>query len=169
MRLECGCPSEYPDWDNKELDLGGQLAHVLPIPNFFHMPLAYTAYLKNQWQEITGLELKEKWPGLILTQTGFFRGRIVSLLENQQTPSRRVNTLPLPFTVSCKLHRGNVSTMRKSVLALQAELFDQGRMPKELYICHLTCLRCEEERGGDKILLVRRWVESPTLKAKIKQ
>ena len=43
---------------------------------------------------------------------------------------------------------------------------NSGKMPKELYISHLTCQRCEEERGSEKILLVRRWVESPRLKAK---
>jgi hypothetical protein len=52
-------------------------------------------------------------------------------------------------------------------MQLQAKLFDIGKMPKELYICHLTCLRCADERGGDKILLLRRWVESPTLKKRL--
>ena len=124
--------------------------------------------LKSQWQEITGLDLREKWPGMILTQTGFLRGRIISLLENEQTMSRRVKSLPLSFNVAGKLHDGGIGTMRKSVLELQARLFDSGRMPKELYISHLTCLRCEEQRGGEKILLLRRWVDSPKLKAKIK-
>lgn len=167
MRLECGCPSEYPDWDNIDLDLSGQLAHILSIPTFFHMPLAYTAYLKNQYQEISELELKEKWPGMILTQTGFLRGRIISLLENEQTMSRRIKPLPTPFMVHARLHKGGIDTMRKSILELQAKLFDNGKMPRELYISHLTCLRCGEERGGDKILLLRRWVDSPKLKKRL--
>ena len=168
MRLECGCPSKYPDWHNQDINLSGQLAHVLPIPNFFHMPLAYTAYLKRQWQEITSLELNEQWPGMIMTQTGFLRGRIINLLETEQTMSRFINPLPSPFNVRCKLHEDGLGSMRKSVMALQAEIFDEGKMPKELYISHLTCLRCDEARGGEKILLMRRWMDSPKLKARLK-
>lgn len=167
MRLECGCPAEYPDWDAKDLDLSNQLVHILNLPMFLHMPLAYTAYLNRQFSEISNLELTEKWPGLILTQTGFFRGRILSLLESEQTLSRHVKSLPMPFNLHGMLHNGGIDTMRKSALQLQAKLFDIGKMPKELYICHLTCLRCADERGGDKILLLRRWVESPTLKKRL--
>lgn len=51
---------------------------------------------------------------------------------------------------------------------MQIELLDQGRAPKELYICYLTCTHCYEKRGGHKTLLLRRYVESPTLKKRIK-
>jgi hypothetical protein len=47
------------------------------------------------------------------------------------------------------------------------QLFDMGRMPKELYLCYLTCPVCSEEKGGDKILLLRRWQASATLSKRI--
>ena len=36
-------------------------------------------------------------------------------------------------------------------------ILDSGRMPKELYLCHLTCPHCSADRGGDRILVLRRW------------
>ncbi len=162
--LECGCPASYPAWDREDIDLGGWCSHSLPIPTLLHMPLAYEAYLQRQNRALEQLQLQERWPGLVLTRTGLWRGRILRLLEDGASLSRHVRYLPTPFTVRAALHHGNVSTIRAVVREIQMSLLDSGRMPKELYLCHLTCPRCESERGGEKILLLRRWVESPTLK-----
>ena len=45
----------------------------------------------------------------------------------------------------------------------QMTLLDKGRMPKELYLAYLTCPRCAEQRGGEKILVLRRWKENARL------
>jgi hypothetical protein len=164
MRLECGCPATFPDWDGVDIDLSGQPAHILPIPTFLHMPLSFETYLNRQWKDIKRFELTEKWPGLVLTQTGFFRGRIIAMLENGESPSRYVQSLPLSFQLHARLHKGDMGTIRESIRRLQSSLIDAARMPKELYLCYLTCPRCRASRGGDKILLLRRWVESERLK-----
>jgi len=163
MMLECGCPGTFPEWDGKEIDLGGRMVHELAIPMFLHMPIAYELYRQRQQEELARLALAEPWPGLALTRTGFFRGRILRLLEEGTTPSRRVVRLPRPFHLYCRLHRGNVSTMRSTLREMQAQMLDRGKLPKALYLCHLTCPRCAAERGGEQILLLRRWVESPRL------
>jgi hypothetical protein len=46
------------------------------------------------------------------------------------------------------------------------QLLDSGRMPKEMYLAYLTCPACSEERGGDRILLLRRWRASGRLAKK---
>lgn len=164
MMLVCGCPGDYPDWDGRDIDLGGQYVHELALPTPLHMPLAYTMYLQRQQQAVAQLQLTERWPGFVLTQTGLWRGRLLRLLEPAQSPSRHVQVLPRPFHLHGILHHGNVSTIRPSVRKAQMALLDSGRMPKELYLCHLTCPRCATERGGDRLLLLRRWIESPALK-----
>ncbi|MBI5451049.1 MAG: hypothetical protein HY940_06795 [Gammaproteobacteria bacterium] len=157
MLLDCGCPGEYPDWHRQDIDLGNQCAHTLPIPMLLSMPLAYTVYLQRQQHNIDQLELKERWPGLVLTRSGLFRGSLTRLLEDSQSMSRFVRYLPAPFQVHGLLHHGNVSTSAKPIRAIQQQLLDSGRMPHELYLCHLTCPRCSPQRGGDQILLLRRW------------
>mgnify|MGYP001602765869 CR=1 FL=1 len=164
MSMPCGCPTEPPNWDGKDIDLGGNHAHTLPIPMFMHMPIAYGLYLDRQRQLVEKLDLKERWPGLVLSRTGFFRGSLTRLLEATHSPSRHIQVLPSPFKVRAVLHRGNVSTSYKVIQRMQAELIDASRAPKELYMCHLTCPHCEERKGGEQILLLRRWEESAFLK-----
>lgn len=164
MRLACGCPETFPDWNGKDVDLSLHPAHILHVTTFFHMPLSYTAQLERQRDEIERLELSELWPGFILTQTHFLSGRIISLLNSAQSPSRHVMCLPAALQLHGKLHPGGIGTLRTSARELQSALFDAGRMPKELFLAHLTCPRCAASRGGEKILLLRRWMESPRLK-----
>jgi hypothetical protein len=166
MILECGCPGEYPSWNDEDVDLGGTCVHTLPIPTLFHMPVAYEAYLQRQQDEITRLELPEIWPGFALTRTGWLRGQIIRPLNNVHSPSRFVGFLPNPFTVRAKLHSGDVGTMRNSIQNMQSELIRGGKMPKELYLCYLTCPRCQDSRGGARILLLRRWQISRRLQAR---
>lgn len=163
MLLPCGCPSDYPDWHQREVDLGGTCVHVLGIPTLIHMPLAYEAYLKRQQREVFELGLQEKWPGLVLTRTGFVRGSITRLLDAGESPAHRVTYLPRPFHVRGTLHKGDVGTIRNGVRESQATLFDTGKKPRELYLCYLTCPTCQDERGGAKILLLRRFEESARL------
>jgi len=161
--LDCGCPESFPDWHDQDIDLGGQPIHRLPIPMLLHMPLAYEVYVQKQRQAIENLQLQECWPGLRLTRTGLLRGSLTCLLEDNQSLSHHVGHLPHPFNVRGRLHHGNVSTIRDTVRQVQMTLLDSGRMPKELYLCHLTCPHCSEQRGGDKILLLRRWQLSRAL------
>ena len=161
--LDCGCPESFPDWHDQDIDLGGQPIHRLPIPMLLYMPLAYELYTQKQRQEIENLQLQERWPGLRLTRSGLFRGSLTCLLEDKQSLSRHVGHLPYPFNVRGRLHHGNISTIRDSIRQVQMSLLDSGRMPKELYLCHLTCPHCSEQRGGDKILLLRRWQTSRAL------
>jgi hypothetical protein len=169
MILECGCPEHYPDWDGEDVDLGGQQAHILSIPTLMHMPLAYEAYMARQQTAIDRLQLKECWPGLVLTRMGMFRGSLIRLLEPTTSPARHIVLLPRDFHVYAVLHHGNVSTARKVIREMQMKLVDAGRLPKEVYLCHITCGRCSEKRGGEKILVLRRWVESPLLQKRIRQ
>jgi len=163
MSLSCACPERYPDWDGKDIDLGGRCVHVLPIPLILHMPLGYEVYLKRQHNDIQTLHLTESWPNLVLTRTGMFRGAILRLLENTRSPSHRIQFLPSPFHLRGKLHHGEIGTIRDSIRQIQMELLDSGKLPKELYLSHLTCPLCREARGGNKILLLRRWAESSLL------
>ena len=165
--LECGCPEDFPDWHDQDINLGGHAIHQLSIPMLLHMPLAYEAYVQRQRQAIDNLNLQERWPGLRLTRTGLLRGSLTCLLEENQSLSRHVSHLPYPVHVRGRLHHGNISTIRTSVRQVQMDLLDSGRMPKELYLCHLTCPHCCEQRGGDKILLLRRWQASKTLEKKL--
>lgn len=166
MMLSCGCPSEFPDWNNKDVDLAGHPVISLGIPTLLHMPLAYEAYLQRQQSQIIALELKEKWPGFVLTRTGFVRGRIMRLLEFGESPSHLVSFLPRPFQLHAVVHQGDVGTMRKAISEMQMVLLQNGRRPRELYLSYLTCPTCEEGRGGAKIMLLRRWEQSTVLSKK---
>ena len=164
MSLSCACPEHYPDWDGKDVNLGGHCIHTLTIPMLLHMPLSYEVYLKRQYHDVQALHLTEPWPNLVLTRTGMFRGTIMRLLEKTSSPSHRIQYLPNPFQLRGKLHLGDVGTIRNSVRQIQMELLDSGKLPKELYMCYLTCPLCRNARGGNKILLLRRWTESGFLK-----
>jgi len=163
----CLCPSHYPDWHEKDVDLSGKPTHTLPMPSLFHMPLSYDMYLQKQQNDIDSLELQEQWPGLVLTKSGFFRGALIRVLTNGDSPSRFIQYLGPDFKLRGFLHQGGIGTIKESTRQLQNRLFDMGRMPKELYLCYLTCPLCSESKGGDRILLVRRWKDSPTLARKL--
>jgi hypothetical protein len=167
MILECGCPSEYPAWHNEDIDLGGTSVHIMSISTLLHMPVGYELYKGRQQRSIDELQLNEPWPGLILTRTGLLRGRMIHLLEDANSLSRHVKRLPYPFNVRAFLHQGNLTTARKSISDMQMSLFDTGHRPKELYLCYLTCPRCSEKRGGEKILLLRRWEKSKRLAGRL--
>jgi hypothetical protein len=163
MTSDCSCPSVFPSWHEQDIDLGGYRTHVLPIPMLLHMPLGNEIYIHRQQSSLEQLQLRELWPGLVLTRTGLLRGSITRLLEDTPSLSRHVSYLPSPFQVRAYLHHGNIGTIRKVVQAMQAQLLDGGCMPRELYLCYLTCPRCAAERGGDKILLLRHWQLSALL------
>jgi len=169
MTRHCLCPTHYPHWHEKDLDLSGKPVHTLKLPCFLYMPLSYEHYVQKQQNDIIQLELTEEWPQLVLTRTGFLRGEIISLLKNGNSPSRFVHHLEGSFQLRGFLHQGGIGTIKQSTRELQMQLFDLGRMPKELYLSYLTCPICSEEKGGDKILLLRRWKESRTLSKRIAQ
>lgn len=166
---QCHCPESYPDWHQKDIDLGGSTVHRLKIASFMYMPLSFDTYLERQYKDIQELELQETYPDIVLSRTGFWGGEIIRILEPAQSPSRYVDTLPLSFQLRGYLHNGGIGTIKEATRALQMELFDLGRMPKELYLVYLTCPICADRKGGDKILLLRRWRESPTLAKRIKR
>lgn len=167
MMLECGCPGEYPDWHGQEINLSHHAAHMLPIATFLHMPLSYETYRQRQQQEIDQLELQERWPGFALTRTGILRGELIRLLKRSESPSRHFKNLDGNFTLHGYMHEGGIGTMRKSVREQQMMLLDSGRMPREMYLSHLTCPRCCEDRGGERMLLLRRIETSERLTKKI--
>lgn len=169
MTSVCGCPTRIPDWNDRDIDIGGHCALIHPIPTLLHMPLAYEAYLQRQQEEITKLELPETWPGFVLTQTGMLRGRLIRLLDNTHSPSRHVEYLPQPFHLHAKIHHGDIGTLRAPLRAMQIALLDLGKLPKELYLSYLTCPHCQHERGGAQVMLLRRWVNSPRLKQRIEK
>lgn len=166
MMLECGCPGEYPDWHKQDVELARHTAHILPIASFLHMPLSYETYKQRQQEEIEQLELHERWPGFALTRTGWLRGKMIRLLDGGESPSRHFQRLPTDFQLQGFLHDGGIGTMRKSVREQQELLLDSGRMPKEMYLAYLTCPTCSDKRGGDRILLLRRWRASNRLAQK---
>lgn len=163
MTQQCPCPVSYPAWHERDMDLGGSPVHRLAIPAFLHMPLSYDIYAQRQQHDIEQLELEEKWPGFVMTRTGIIKGEILRLLKSSQSPSRFVTNLDGVFTVRGFLHNGGIGTIKESTRQLQMQIFDQGRMPKELYLSYLTCPVCRDAKGGDKILLIRRWQHSATL------
>jgi hypothetical protein len=165
----CSCPSSYPDWHEQDVDFSGQPTHTLPMPTILHMPMSYDTYVQKQQNEIEQLELQELWPGLVLTKIGFMRGAVIRLLKSGDSPSRFIRYLENDFRLHGLLHIGGIGTIKQSMRALQNRLFDMGRMPKEVYLCYLTCPICSERKGGDKILLLRRWQESPTLAKRLKK
>lgn len=167
MTLACGCPEHFPDWDNQDVDLGGNPALELKIGTFLHMPMGFDVYLGRVRHLIAELELEERWPGFRLTQTGWIKGRILSPLVKGDSPSRYVIHLESPFNLRGKLHKGDIGSIKSSVREMQSELLDAGRMPKELYLSYLTCPNCQEERGGAMIMLLRRWEHSARLSKRV--
>ncbi len=168
MTLECGCPEHYPDWDGQDIDLGSQAMLALSIPTFLHMPMGYELYLGRVRHLLKELELKERWPGFMLTRTGWLRGQILSPLESGESPSRHIIHMPSPLNIRAKLHEGDIATIKSSVKEMQSNLLDLGRMPKELYLSYLTCLNCEKKQGGAKIMIMRRWEKSARLSKRIR-
>ena len=166
---QCPCPTRYPQWHEQDIDLSGKPVHRLKIPAFLYMPLSYEVYAQRQQDDIEQLELEEEWPGFVLTRTGFLRGEIVRVLRSGNSPSRFVTHLEGSFNVRGFLHNGGIGTIKDSTRKLQMQLFDMGRMPKELFLCYLTCPACREAKGGDKILLLRRWQHSSTLTRRIQK
>ena len=169
MPNSCHCPDTYPDWHNRDVDLGGNTAHVIKIPCVFNMPLSYDTYVQRQHHDLDQLELQEQYPGFVLSRIGLFSGQIMRLLIPQHSPSRHVQTLDTPFMVRGYLHLGDVGTVQQSTRELQIQIFDQGHMPRELYLCYLTCPACSERKGGHKILLLRRWNPSSLLASRAKK
>src|SRR3972149_4588564 len=99
MTADCVCPPTYPPWHEQDIDLGGYRTHTLSIPTLLHMPLGYEIYLHRQQQTLEQLQLRELWPGLVMTRTGLLRGSITRLLEDVQSLSRHVGYFPRPFHV----------------------------------------------------------------------
>jgi len=167
MRLECGCPSEYPDWDGKDIDLGGTLVHEQQAPMFLHMPIGFEAKLDMQLKDIRRLELHEKWPGFVLTETGMFRGRLLCPLEDEHSPARSILRLPRPFNLRVRVYNGDVGGIRSAIAEMQSELLEEARMPRKLFLSYLTCPRCQEERGGMRVMLLRQWEHNSKLEKRI--
>ncbi|MDQ6991960.1 MAG: hypothetical protein Q9M31_00665 [Mariprofundus sp.] len=167
MRLECGCPSEYPQWDNQDIDLGSTLVHEQRAAMFMHMPIGFEACLDRQHQDIKTLELHEQWPGFVLTQSAMFKGKILALLSENNSLARKTYNLKNPYMVRAKLFKGNIREIKNTIRQMQSELFDEGRMPKALYLSYLTCPRCQETRGGTQIMLVRHWLKSTKLEQRL--
>ncbi len=165
--LPCGCPETFPDWDGKEIDLGGEQVLAFPLPTFLHMPIGFDLYMGRVRHIVKQLELEERWPGFFMVQTGWFRGRIIAPLAKTDSPSHHISRLPVPFRIRAAIHEGGMGTLKNTLRAMQAELLDSGKMPKGLYLAHLTCPNCAEQRGGEKIMVIRRWEESARLKRRI--
>jgi len=167
MRLECGCPSDYPDWDGNDIDLGATLVHEQRNPMLFHMPIGFEACLDRQHNDIKHLGLHEQRPGFVLAESGMFRGRILALLEEDNSLARKTYRLPNPYMVRVRLFKGDLKAIKTTIRNMQSELFDEGRMPKSLFLSYLTCPRCQQERGGTQIMLLRHWVKSPKLEQRL--
>jgi len=160
----CPCPEKYPDWDGKTMNLGGYCVHEMKIASFFHMPMAYDMYVSKQAANVDHLELTEKWPGFLMTKTGMWGGKIMRLLEDSDSPSRLVKYLSDPFYVQVKLHDGGVGSVPKAVHKMQIEMVEKGRVPKDLYLAHLTCPMCCDRKGGDKIMILRKFNANERMK-----
>lgn len=167
MRLDCGCPSEFPQWDHQDIDLGATLVHEQSAPMFFHMPIGFEACLDRQHHDIEKLELNEQWPGFVLTQSAMFKGRILALLSEDNSPARKTYRLKNPYMVRTRLFKGNINEIKTAIREMQSGLFDEGKMPKDLFLSYLTCPRCQESRGGTRIMLLRHWVKSPKLEQRL--
>ena len=163
MNLTCGCPASFPDWHQQDIDLGGDLVHTATTPMFLHMPIGYELRANRQRETLERLKLKERWPGLVLIQTGLLSGKLLRLLEPAVSPAHGLSYLASPFQVRGFLHQGPVTTVSTSVRQMQSTLVNAGRRPLELYLGHLTCPHCAAQRGGEKILLLRLWAGSPAL------
>jgi len=169
MRLDCGWPDKFPDWNNTDVDLGGWLVHEISTMMFLHMPVGFEAYLQKQQQDIERLELTPRWPGFVLSRSAMFRGSILYPLADEHSPARHVHRLYRPFHLRVHLFEGDVGQLRDNVRHMQSALLDEGRIPRELYLAYLTCPVCRDRRGGNKIMLLRRWEDSPKLKKRIRR
>ena len=99
MTLPCGCPEQLPQWDGKDIDLGGEPMFNFPIATFVHMPMGYEVYLGRVRHLMTQLELNPRWPGLYLRRLRFRRrvrrpprrghGMSCFVLQRQHEPRRR--------------------------------------------------------------------------------
>jgi len=167
--LECGCPSVYPQWDNEDVDLGAWLVHEQKAPMFLHMPIGYEACLDRQHKDIRHLQLTERWPGFCLTQSAMFKGRILCPLNEDSSPARNTYRLHNPFFVRTQVFHGDVGAIRVAIREMQSQILDEAKMPKELYLSYLTCPRCQKERGGTRIMLLRHWVNSKKLKERLEK
>jgi len=153
----CPCPEEYPNWDGESVNIGGHCVHEMKISSFFHMPIAYDMYVKKQVDNIHNLELEERWPGFIMTKTGMFGGKIIRILKDAQSPSRLVHYVAGDFLLMAQMHDGGIGTVPKAAHKMQIAMVEKGCMPKELYLAHLTCDVCRDRKGGDKVLMLRRY------------
>jgi hypothetical protein len=168
--LPCGCPQHYPkEWDGQDVDIGGWLVHTQPAPMLLHFPIAFDLYRKRQDEDITRLGLKERWPGFALTLSAAFRGKHLRLLEEEECAARRVNHLPSPFRLRVAMHRGDIGSVKPVIRNMQTELIQEGRMPHELFLAYLTCPLCSDDRGGNRMMVLRRWKPSKKLKERLEK
>ena len=163
----CRCPDAYPDWDGQSIDLGGSCVHEMKIPSFFHMPVSYDLYVGKQAENIEILGLIEKWPGFVLTKTGMWGGKIIRLVEDNDSPSRLVHYIPGSFLIMAKMHHGGIGSIQKVLHQMQLDMIENACMPKEIYLAHLTCPICSERKGGDKILILRRYTTNKRIQERI--
>ncbi|MDQ6964954.1 MAG: hypothetical protein Q9M13_08565 [Mariprofundales bacterium] len=168
-RLECGCPADYPDWHNRDIDLGGTLMQQTSVPYFFHMPIGFEARLFRQYNTIQQQDLHERWPGFVLSRSGMFRGTILCPLQEESSPLRNLIRLPNPYRLRCHLVHGDIGRVKPAVRRVQSALLDEGRMPKTLYLAYLTCPACQQQRGGMRIMTLRHWRESGRLQERLKR
>ncbi len=166
-RLPCGCPSDFPDWDGKDINLGGELVHSQKLRMFMHMPVGFEARLDMQLKDMQRLDLHARWPGFVFSRSAMFRSQLLCLLADEDSPARNVMRLPRPFHLRVSLFHGDVADVRQEVSRMQSSLLDEAKMPKELYLAYLTCPRCQDERGGMQVMLLRRWCDHPRLRQRL--
>lgn len=170
MTLPCGCPQHFPEeWGGQDIDLGGWLVHEQSAPMVLHFPIAFDLYRKRQVEDIARLGLTERWPGFALTRSAAFRGGHLRLLEDEDCAARRVHHLPSPFRLRVAMHRGDVGSVRPIIRNMQTELIEEGRMPREIYLAYLTCPVCAADRGGNRMMVLRRWTPSKKLKESLEK
>jgi len=166
----CPCPDTYPDWDGQSIDLSGHCVHEMRVPSIFHMPVSFDMYVSKQAYNVQDLELTELWPGLVLSKTGMWGGKILRLLkDSESSASRLVRHLPSPFNIMAQMHEGGVGTVPKAVHNMQIAMVEKGCMPKEFYLAHLTCPACCGRKGGDRILILRRYVANERIKQNLEK
>ncbi|RMH51195.1 MAG: hypothetical protein D6682_05460 [Zetaproteobacteria bacterium] len=168
-RLPCGCPPAWPEWDGRDVDLGGMLVQQTSFPCLLHMPVGYEARLFHQHETLRRLELHERWPGFVLSRTGLFRGQILCPLIEERSPLHGVYNLPAPFHLRCRVVKGDVGRIKPEVQAMQSALIAEAKMPGALYLAYLTCPRCQERRGGMRIMVLRHWRRSRKLAGRLRR
>jgi len=165
---QCLCPDTYPDWHDTTADLSGYCVHRMPVSCFFFMPLAYDLAIAKQTDNIVTLGVEELWLNFAMIQTGMFKGYMLRLLKAADSPSHHIQFLPSPFQIHAALHHGTMGTINTTVRAQQTQLIDLGRKPKNLLLAHLSCPVCADRKGGEKILVMRRWEVNQKLLNKIR-